>query len=159
MSNALSPEQLALRDAVADLLAKRSPESEVRRLMAEESGYDATLWAELAAMGLLGLAIPEEFGGAGAGSAELAVVSEQMGAALLCAPYLSTAVLTPYLLAALGDSDECAAVLPRVANGELITTVAFAESGSARPRRHPATEATKSRAGSSGGGGGCALEP
>ncbi len=148
MSTAPTPEQLALRDAVADLLAKRSPESEVRRLMAEESGYDAALWAEMAGMGLLGLTIPEEFGGAGAGSAELAVVSEQMGTALLCAPYLSTAVLTPYLLAALGDSDECAAVLPRIVNGELIATVAFAEPGNARPPRHPATEGTRS----SGGG-------
>ncbi len=143
MSTALTSEQIALCDAVADLLAKRSPESEVRRLMADDSGYDAALWAELADMGLLGLTIPEEFGGAGAGSAELAVVSEQMGAALLCAPYLSTAVLTPYLLAALRDSDECAAVLPRIAAGELITTVAFAEPGDARPRQHPATEATE----------------
>ena len=141
MSNALSPEQIALRDAVAQLLAKRSGESEVRRLMADESGYDAAAWAELADMGLLGLIIPEEFGGAGAGSAELAVVSEQMGAALLCAPYLSTAVLTPYLLAALADSAECAAVLPRIAAGGLIATVAFAEPGDARPPRHPATEA------------------
>ena len=141
MSNALCPEQIALRDAVAQLLAKRSGESEVRRLMADESGYDAAAWAELADMGLLGLIIPEEFGGAGAGSAELAVVSEQMGAALLCAPYLSTAVLTPYLLAALADSAECAAVLPRIAAGGLIATVAFAEPGDARPPRHPATEA------------------
>jgi acyl-CoA dehydrogenase len=141
MSNALTPEQTALRDAVAQLLAKRSGESEVRRLMAEESGYDAALWAELADMGLLGLIIPEEFGGSGAGSAELAVVSEQMGAALLCAPYLSTAVLVPYLLAALGDSSECAAILPRIAAGELIAAVAFAEPGDARPPRQPATEA------------------
>lgn len=147
MSSALTPEQIALRDAVADLLAKRSPESEVRRLMTDESGYDAALWADLAGMGLLGLTIAEEFGGAGAGSAELAVVSEQMGAALLCAPFLSTAVLTPYLLAALDDNDECAAVLPRIARGDLIATVAFAESGDARPPRHSTTEATESGAG------------
>lgn len=146
MSNALSPEQIALRDAVAQLLAKRSPESEVRRLMADESGYDAALWAELADMGLLGLIVPEEFGGAGAGAAELAVVNEQMGAALLCAPYLSTAVLTPYLLAALGDSDECAAVLPRIVAGELIATVAFAEPGDARPPRQPGTDAIRNGA-------------
>lgn len=142
MSTALTPELVALRDTVVGLLTKRSPEAEVRRLMAEETGYDAALWAELAAMGLLGLTIPEEFGGAGAGFAELAVVSEQMGAALLCAPYLSTAVLTPYLLLALGDTAECAAVLPPIAAGELITTVAFAESGDARPPQRPATVAT-----------------
>ncbi len=137
MSTTLTREQADLRDAVADLMAKRSPESEVRRVMATESGYDAALWAELAGMGLLGLVIPEEFGGAGGGAADLAVVSEQMGRALLCAPYLSSAVLTPYLLAALGDTDECRTVLPRIAAGELLATVAFAEVGSARPTQHP----------------------
>ena len=144
MSTALTREQGDLRDAVADLMTKRSPEAEVRRLMAEEPGYDAAVWAELAGMGLLGLTIPEEFGGAGAGAAELSVVSEQMGRALLCAPYLSTAVLTPYLLVALGDAAECAEVLPRIAAGELITTVAFAEPGQSRPSERPATTATDS---------------
>ena len=100
MSIALTPELIALRDAVADLLSKRSPEAEVRRLMADDTGYDAGVWAEMAAMGLLGLTIPEEFGGAGAGCTELAVVSEQMGRAPLCAPHLSTAVVTRYLLLA-----------------------------------------------------------
>ena len=73
----------------------------MRRPMADDTGYDAGVWAEMAPWGLVGLTIPEEFGGSGAAPAELAVVSEQMGAALLCAPYLSTAVLTPYLLLAL----------------------------------------------------------
>lgn len=147
MSVALNSELLALRDAVADLLAKRSPEAEVRRLMTDGSGYDPGVWAEMAAMGLLGLTIPEEFGGAGAGSAEVAVVSEQMGAALLCAPYLSTAILTPYLLLALDDTAECTEALPRIAAGDLIATVAFAEAGDARPPQHPATVATYDRDG------------
>ena len=142
MSTALTDELVDLRSAVADLMAKRSPESEVRRLMATDTGYDPQVWAELAGMGLLGLTIDEQYGGAGAGAAELAVVSEQMGRALLCAPYLSTAVLTPYLLAALGDTTECADVLPRIAAGEMLTAVAFAEAGSARPPAHPATTAT-----------------
>ena len=141
MSTALSAEQNDLRQTVGDLLAKRSGESEVRRLMDSDTGYDASLWRELAAMGLLGLCIPEEHGGAGAGAAELAVVSEQIGRALMCGPYLSTAVLTPHLLLALGDQTECAGVLPRIAAGEFITSVAFAEAGSARPPEHPSTVA------------------
>ncbi|MEI7545933.1 MAG: acyl-CoA dehydrogenase family protein, partial [Mycobacteriaceae bacterium] len=68
MSTVLTDQQNDLRDAVADLMAKRSPEAQVRRLMADDSGYDAAVWAELAAMGLLGMTIPEEFGGAGAGA-------------------------------------------------------------------------------------------
>jgi len=130
---ALTTEQRDLTEAVTDLMAKRSPEAEVRRLMATDTGYDPAVWAELAAMGLLGLAIPEEFGGSGAGAVEVGLVMEAMGRALLCAPYLSTAVLTTALLGALGDSREQTDVLPRIAAGELITTVAFAEPGSARP--------------------------
>lgn len=143
VSTNLTPEQADLRDTVADLLAKRCPESEVRRLMASESGRDPAVWSALAGMGLLGLVIPEEFGGSGAGAAELGVVSEQFGRALFCGPYLSTAVLTPYLLLALGDAGECAAVLPRIASGEVVTTVAFAEprAGSARPPERPDTVA------------------
>ncbi len=79
MSTTLTAEQNDLRDAVADLLAKRSPETEVRRLMADDTGYDPAVWAELAGMGLLGLTIPEQFGGSGAGAAELAVVSRADG--------------------------------------------------------------------------------
>jgi acyl-CoA dehydrogenase len=143
VSTALTREQSDLRQTVADLMAKRSPQDEVRRLMATDAAYDPGVWAELAALGLLGLIIPEEFGGSGAGAAELAVVAEQMGRALLCAPYLSAAVLTPYLLLALEDPAECAQVLPQIAAGELTTAVAFAETGSARPPRHPATTAVR----------------
>ena len=142
VSTALSREQRDLSEAVAALMAARSSESDVRRLMAEAAGSDATTWSQMAAMGLIGLIIPEEFGGTGAGAAELSVVSEQTGRALLCGPYLSTAVLTPYLLLALGDSRECAEILPRIAAGEMIATVAFAEAGSARPPAHPNTTAT-----------------
>jgi acyl-CoA dehydrogenase len=139
--SALSTEQRDLADAVTDLMAKRSPEAEVRRLMATDTGYDPAVWAELAAMGLLGLAIPETFGGSGAGAVEVGLVMEAMGRTLLCAPYLSTAVLTTQLLLALGDAKEQADVLPRIATGELITTVAFAEPGSARPPHQPETVA------------------
>ena len=143
MSTTLTAEQNDLRAAVTDLLSKRSPETEVRRLMADDSGYDPAVWAELAGMGLLGLTIPERFGGSGAGAAELAVVAEQMGRALLCSPYLSTAVLTPSLLLALDDDAECADALPRIAAGELVTAVAYAEPGSARPPQHPDTTAAR----------------
>lgn len=142
MPAALTPEQRDLSRTVSELLVKRSPESEVRRLMADRTGYDERVWAELAELGLVGLIIPEQFGGMGAGAVELAVVAEQLGRSLLCAPYLSTAVLTPYLLLALDNTAECADVLPAIAGGRLIATVAFAEQGSARPPEHPTTTAT-----------------
>lgn len=130
MAAPLTAEQTDLRDTVAALVSKR--------------GQDSDLWAELAAMGLVGLIIPEEYGGSGAGATELAVVAEQFGAGLLPAPFLSTAVLAPYLLLALGDTAECADVLPRISAGEVIATVAFAEAGSARPPEHPSSRAEPS---------------
>jgi alkylation response protein AidB-like acyl-CoA dehydrogenase len=139
----VSDEQLALRDAVADALARHSSEAQVRALMATDTGYDPTVWRELAAMGLTGLLISEEYGGAGAGPVELGIVLEEMGRALLVSPFLSTAVLVPNLLAEIGDATECAAVLPRIAAGDLIASVAFAEDGSARL---PATIATSAGA-------------
>lgn len=142
MSLALTQEQQDLADAVADLMAQRSPESEVRRVMDTEAGYDVDLWNDLAEMGILGLLIPEQYGGSEAGFAELSVVTYQMGQALLCAPFLSCAVLTPSLLVALGDESELEEVLPRISAGDLLTTVCFAESRSAHVPQQPQTHAT-----------------
>ena len=135
----VSEEQRALRSAVADLMARHSSEAQVRALMATDTGFDPKVWHELAAMGLTGLLIDEQYGGAGAGPVEMGIAMEEMGRALLVSPFLSTAVLVPSLLAEAGDAAECAAVLPRIALGELIASVAFAEDDSARL---PATIAT-----------------
>jgi len=124
-------EHRALREAVAALLEKRSPESRVRELMATDTGHDETTWLDMADMGLLGLAIPEAHGGTGAGHVEMGITMEEMGRALLCAPFLSTAVLAPALLAAAGDTAEQAGVLPRIAVGSAVVTLAYAEGTSA----------------------------
>ena len=135
----VSDEQRALRSAVADVLARHSDEAQVRALMATNTGFDPAVWRELAAMGLTGLLIGEQYGGAGAGTVEMGIAMEEMGRALLVSPFLSTAVLVASLLAEADDAAESAAVLPRIASGDLIATVAFAEDGSARV---PATLAT-----------------
>ncbi|MEO8814323.1 MAG: acyl-CoA dehydrogenase family protein [Mycobacterium sp.] len=147
-------EQRALGNAVADLMAKHSTQAQVRALMTTDGGFDPTVWRELAAMGLLGLAIPEQHGGTGAGPVELGIVAEEMGRALLVGPFLSTAVLVPSLLAALGDTGEQAAVLPRIAAGELVATLAFAEGSTARIPDTPETRATVSTLKTRPGGGG-----
>jgi alkylation response protein AidB-like acyl-CoA dehydrogenase len=123
----VSAEHRALREAVAALLEKRSPEDRVRALMATETGHDRATWRELADMGLLGLGIAEPHGGAGAGHVEMGIVMEEMGRVLLCAPFLSTAVLAPALLAAVGDGAEQSSMLSRIAAGEAVATLAYAE--------------------------------
>ena len=139
----LSEEQRALRAAVADLMARHSSEAQVRTLMATDTGVDPKVWHELAAMGLTGLLIGDEYGGAGAGPVEMGIAMEEMGRVLMVSPFLSTAVLVPSLLTKAGDAAECAAVLPRIASGDLIASVAYAEGDSARL---PATIATSAGA-------------
>lgn len=86
MSLMSSPEHTALRTAVADLMAKHSTEEAVRAAMASGTGFDPALWQQMAAMGLLGLAIPQRHGGTGAGPVELGIAAEEMGRALWPAP-------------------------------------------------------------------------
>src|ERR1700679_3729732 len=122
----LSPEErAALRDSVSRLLADHSAEADVRRTMETEAGYDAALWRKLAEMGVVGLVVEEAYGGAGAGPLELELVMEEAGAALLCSPLLSSGVLAAELLGALGDEDAKARLLPGIAAGTSIATVAL----------------------------------
>ncbi|MGW0590551.1 acyl-CoA dehydrogenase family protein [Streptosporangium sp. NPDC002607] len=124
---ALSEEQEEFRRTIRAFLDQRSPEAEVRRLMETEKGYDEDVLRQMnEQLGLGGLVIPEEYGGAGFGFAELVVVLEEMGRRLLCAPYLSTAVAAQALLHC-GDEEAKKLWLPRIAAGETIATLALAE--------------------------------
>ncbi|WP_045875492.1 acyl-CoA dehydrogenase family protein [Pseudofrankia sp. DC12] len=125
---AFTEEQRELRRTVRAFLEHAAPEPEVRRLMETSDGYDPAVWAQLAGeLGLVGLAIPEELGGSGATFVEVAIVAEEMGRRLLCAPYLSTAVLAVGTLLRSGDAGAQKAWLPGIAAGETIATLAFAE--------------------------------
>jgi alkylation response protein AidB-like acyl-CoA dehydrogenase len=110
-------EQEELRRTVRRFLAERSPEAEVRRVMATGSGVEPAVWSGLADLGVLGLLVPEQHGGSGHGMAELAVVLEEAGRALRPAPLLSSAVLVPAVLLAAGDDDAAARLLPGLADG------------------------------------------
>lgn len=115
----------ALRDAVHRLLTDHSAEKDVRAAMETDAGYDAALWKQLAEMGIVGLTIDEEFGGAGAGPVELEAVMEEAGAALLCSPLLASGVLAAELLKALGDRAAETRLLPGIASGTSIATAAL----------------------------------
>jgi alkylation response protein AidB-like acyl-CoA dehydrogenase len=123
---AFSPEQEELRRTVRQFLDKTSPETEVRRLMATERGYDADTCHRMAVeLGLFGLAIPQGYGGAGAGFTELGIVAQEMGRALFCGPFLSTAVLAAAALLESADDAAQRNWLPAIAAGELIATLAI----------------------------------
>src|SRR5580658_1803408 len=104
MNFAFSEEQEELRSSVRRFLEDKSPMTEVRRLMETTEGYDPAVWKQMGEqLGLQAIAIPEEYGGAGFGYVELTVIFEEMGAALLCAPYFSTVALAANALLSSGD--------------------------------------------------------
>ena len=125
---AFSDEQEELRTSVRRFLAEKSPESEVRRLMDTTEGYDPAVWSQMAdQLGLQSLTIPEEFGGSGFTYVELLVVLEEMGAALLCAPFFSSVALAANALLTSGDDEAKKSYLPGIASGETIATLAITE--------------------------------
>jgi len=128
MNFAFSEEQEELRTAVRRFLQEKSPETEVRRLMETEEGYDPAVWSQMAEqLGLQSLIIPEEFGGSGFTYVELIVVLEEMGSALLCAPFFSTVALASNALLTSGDDAAKKDLLPGLASGETIGTLAITE--------------------------------
>ena len=128
MNFAFSEEQEELRTIVRQFLEAKSPEAAVREQMETEAGYDPEVWSQMAEqLGLQSLIVPEEFGGQGFTYIELIVVLEEMGRALLCAPYFSTVVLAANTLIHSGDDAAKKEVLPGIASGETIATVAFTE--------------------------------
>lgn len=126
-----SDEHGELRRTVRNFLEKESDEKRVRGLMESESGYDATSWSRMAEeLGIVGLIASELHGGAGFGMIELAIVAEEMGRVLLCAPYLSSAVLATSTLELAADEAAQDEILPGLASGKAIGTLAFSESAS-----------------------------
>ncbi len=128
MNFAFSEEQDQLREFVRSFLEDKSDEAAVREQMDTEKGYDEAVWNQMAEqMGLQALAIPEEYGGQGFGFIEQVVVLEEMGRALLCAPYFSSCVLAANTLLHSGDEDAKKAHLPGIASGETRAALAFTE--------------------------------
>lgn len=125
----LTEEQQMLRDTARRFLEERAGLDTARVLMETEAGYDPETWADIAEMGWQAMAVPEEYGGAGATAVETAVLMEEMGRSLFPAPYLSTVVLAAGLLLEAGSEEQKAAFLPGIASGESLWALALTEPG------------------------------
>lgn len=120
--------QEQFRDYLRRFLADHSPTGKVREVMATERGYDPALWQRLAQeLALPSLCISEQHGGAGFGTVELGIAMEELGRALLPAPFLASAILGARTIALLGSAAQQAALLPDIANGSTIATLAWME--------------------------------
>ena len=122
----LTEERDALRETARRLLDNESSPERVRAVMEEPVGHDANLWRTMAGLGWHGLAVAEEYGGAGYSFAELAVVLEELGRHLTPSPFFSTAVLGASALLAGADERTKSDLLPRLCAGELIVALATA---------------------------------
>lgn len=122
-----SDDQKQLRDQARRFLSEKCPPKAVREVLDGKATYDRELWKGFADMGFLGVAIPEEFGGAGAGHLELCVIAEEVGRALAPVPFSSTVYLAAEALLLAGSDAQKKKWLPLIASGEAIGTLALFE--------------------------------
>ena len=127
MRFSFTPEQEEFRTGLRRALDARSPTKEVRRLMATETGFEREAWQKLnQELGLTAIHIPEAYGGQGFGYAELAIVLEEAGRGLLCAPFFSTVLATTAILNA-GTEEQKRRYLPRLLSGDWVGALAMSE--------------------------------
>jgi alkylation response protein AidB-like acyl-CoA dehydrogenase len=126
----LTEEQSLLGETIDGLLGKRYDAATRLALLSSQQGWSRDLWRQYAELGLLGLTVAEEYGGAGMGIAELAVVMESFGKALVLEPFLSTVVLGAGLITAAGSAQQRQELLPKIAAGEALVAFGYTERGS-----------------------------
>jgi alkylation response protein AidB-like acyl-CoA dehydrogenase len=128
MRFAFDEDQEQLRAAARAFLATHSSSARVRQAMVTEQGYDADVWRRIGTeLGWPSVIVPEAYGGIGLGGVELVALMEEMGAALLCAPFFSTVCLGAQALLVAGSEEQKQAHLPGMAAGKTTATVACAE--------------------------------
>ena len=124
MNFELTDDQRAIQRTARDFLANAYPPAEVRRLAYETPrGFTDEGWAAICELGWPALLVPEEYGGLGLGVIELAVVQEELGAALAPSPFLST-VAAAAVIADAGSDEQRVRWLPALAAGEARGAVA-----------------------------------
>ncbi|MEW2166459.1 acyl-CoA dehydrogenase family protein [Streptomyces sp. NPDC007084] len=130
MDARLTAEQEEIRRTLREVLVKRCGPDDLRAAARTPEGHDPALWKTLSQqLGLPGLALPEAYGGVGCSATELALACEESGRFLAPSPLFATAVLAAPLILALGGEAQRAALLPRLASGELTATLAVPGTG------------------------------
>jgi alkylation response protein AidB-like acyl-CoA dehydrogenase len=127
MDLGLDEQQEMLKNFARDFLEKECPEQLVRQMEEDEKGYSPELWQKMAQQGWMGLIIPEEYGGTGMNICELVVLLEEFGRALVPGPFIPTVVLGGVPVMEAGTEQQKQWVLPKIASGELIMTMALTE--------------------------------
>src|SRR3989441_483199 len=127
MNFGFSEDQELLRDTARKFLDSECPTTFVRKMMADETAHSTELWKKITRLGWLGIIVPEEYGGSGGNFLDLVVILEEMGKSLLPGPFFATVLLGSTAVLAGGSAAQKAALLPTVAAGNLLLTLAVAE--------------------------------
>jgi alkylation response protein AidB-like acyl-CoA dehydrogenase len=128
MNLSFTEEHEELRATVRQFFTDKSDEQAVRAQMSSARGWDPDVWKQMAEeIGLAGLIVPEEYGGAGFGPVELCLVMEEMGRTLACSPFLASSVAATQALLACADEATKKTLLPQLATGDTLATLATAE--------------------------------
>lgn len=122
-----SDEQKALQEEARKFLTAKCPPDKVRAVLSADSNHDAELWVQIVEQGWLGAAIPEQYGGLGLGYLELCCIAEELGRAVAPVPFASSIYFFAEALLRAGTEEQKAALLPGVASGEVIGTIASSE--------------------------------
>jgi alkylation response protein AidB-like acyl-CoA dehydrogenase len=128
MQFGLNESQELLKSNARKFFSGECPMEAVRRLMETETAYDASLWAKMAEQGYTGIIFPEEFGGVGLGTVELALLMEEAGRALLPGPFFSTVALAGAAINAVANAEHKRKYLEPICAGDARATVAILES-------------------------------
>ena len=113
-------EQIDMLSGAERFCREKSPMEKVRKLMETELGYDADVWAEIGALGWLGIAIPEEYGGVGLSLTEVVPVAEQMGRRMMHSPFVATSLAAQAIMMG-GTEAQKAEILPQISDGKAAT--------------------------------------
>ncbi len=137
-------EQEQFRATIRRFLRDHSPPGEVRSQMATSAGFDRAVWRRACdELGLTGLQVPLCYGGQGYTFVELGIALEEMGRALFCAPYFASAVLATQAILNGATETEKIELLPPIASGERIATLAWVETNGRWDAGGTALTATK----------------
>ncbi|MGV6802468.1 MAG: acyl-CoA dehydrogenase family protein [bacterium] len=135
-------EQEMFREQLARLIREKYDFETRGKIIASEKGYSPEFWMQLAEMGLLMVAFPEEYDGLGGGAVDIMVVMEEFGKGLVVEPYLPTVILAGGVLSVAGGK-AARALLPQIGSGDLIMGLGFAEPYSRFDLHHVETTAEK----------------
>ena len=122
-----SEEQKLLQKTARDYLEDNATLAVCRRVLESKETHSEELWKGAAEMGWLGAAVPEQYGGAGFGHLELALIAEEVGRALAPIPFASSVYLATEALLLAGSDEQKKELLPRLASGETIGCLALSE--------------------------------